>query len=147
MDINFLLIIIQFFSVIITLISVIILYKTIQNNKILNQNNLFNELVGQERELRVKLNEYRKEIYKLRRKNTIGITLDYDTLLFNYYEYVAICVHQQLINEKIIIKYFKQLLISVKEKFDNSILFKKNYAKKEDYPGIQWLFNRWEIEY
>lgn len=146
MDINFLLIIIQFLTVIITLISAIILYKTIQNNKILNQNNLFNELVRQERELRVKLNEYRKEIHR-KKEIIIGITLDYDTLLFNYYEYLAICIHQKLINENVSKRYFKQLLISVKEKFDDSILFKRGYAKKEDYIGLIWLFNKWQVEY
>lgn len=143
------LIIIQFVTVMITLTSVIILYKTIQNSKNLNQNNLFNELVKQERELRIKLSEYRIEIDKRLDKNKKfeEITLNYDTLLFNYYEYLAICVYRKLINEKETKLYFKNLLKDVRQMFEDSILFEEGYAKKEDYHGLRWLFNQWKIEY
>lgn len=150
MDINnVLLIIIQFTTAIITLISVIILYKTIQSNKSLNQNNLFNELVKQERELRIKLGEYRIEIDKRldEDREFEEITLNYDTLLFNYYEYLAICVFKRLINEREIKLYFKNLLNNVRQMFEDSILFKEEYAKKEEYPGLLWLFKKWKIEY
>lgn len=136
--------------VLITLISVIILYNTIKSNKKLNENNFFNELVKQERELRVKLSEYRENIHKKigtskKDKSWTEITFDYDTLLFNYYEYVALCISQGLVNENLTKKYFKQLLISVKDTFDASILFEEHLAEKEDYPGINWLFKRWSI--
>lgn len=73
------------------------------------------------------------------------ITLDYDTLLFNYYEYLAVCVNNSLSVENVMKKYFKQLLIFVNERFGNSILFEEQFAKREEYPGIQWLFKRWKI--
>lgn len=68
MDINIILVIVQLITVIATLISAFLLYQTIKSNNILNQNNIFNEVVKQERKLRIKLEEYRKEIAK-RRKN------------------------------------------------------------------------------
>jgi len=147
MDTNIAIVIIQFITVLITIVSVTILYKTIINSKKLNQNIIFNEAVKQERELRIKLSEYREEIHRRiqNKKDFLEITLDHDTLLFNYYEYLAVCIYQKLVNEKIVRRYFKQPLISVKEKFDNSLLFKKKYAKKEEYPGIQWLFKKWKI--
>ncbi len=149
MDTNRLLIIIQLLSTIITLVTALILWITIQHNKLLNQNNIFNELVKQERELRIKLNEYRIEIDKRLDKNKEfkEITLNYDTLLFNYYEYLAICVFKKLINEKEAKLYFKNLLIYIRQMFEDSILFKEDYAKKEEYQGLRWLFNEWKIEY
>ena len=77
--------------------------------------------------------------------NYIEITLDYDTLLFNYYEYLAICLYQCLINENETKRYFNELLKAVKEKFDASILFKEGFAKREQYPGLQWLFKKWKV--
>lgn len=147
MDINFP-IIIQVITITITLITTIILYKTIKSNENINQRILFNHIVSQERELRVKLSEYREEIHKRlkkskKRDNFIEITFDYDTLLFNYYEYLAICLHQKLIDEKEAKLYFKDLLIYVKDKFEDSILFKEEYAEKDQYKGLQWLFKRW----
>jgi len=61
MDINaFILtigIIVQSIIALIALITVAIIYK-------LNQRIIFNEVVKQERELRIQLNKYRKEIHK-----------------------------------------------------------------------------------
>ena len=147
MDINILTILIQFVSVVITLISVIVLYKTIKNAKNLNQNNLFNEVVKQERELRIKLQEYKIEIWGRMEKSKefTEITLAYDTILFNYYEYLAICLFKRLINENEAKLYFKELLPDVKDLFESSILFEEGYAKKEQYKGIQWLFKKWNI--
>ncbi len=150
MDINSLIALIQFLTVIITFFSVILIYKTIESNKNLNQKILFNEIIKQEREVRIKLSEYREEIHKRLKKsrnieNFVELTLDYDTLLFNYYEYLAVCINQSLIKEKETKIYFKDLLIEVKDKFEDSILFKEDYAKKEEYKGLQWLFKRWEI--
>lgn len=138
MDTNFLIVIIQLFSVIITFGTVIVLYKTIQNDKTLNQDNLFNELVRQKRELRIKLGEYRIELDKRldEDKEFKEIKLNYDTLLFNYYEYLAICIFKKLINEEEVKLYFKNLLISMRQMFEDSILFEEGYAKKEEYPGI-----------
>ena len=90
MDINLILTIIQLLSVIMALISVIILARTIQNNKYINQNNLFNEVVKQERELRIKLNEYREEIH-IRENNSEEnkeVKLDYHTLLYGVYTFL-----------------------------------------------------------
>lgn len=64
MDINTSLIIIQSVATLIAFISATILYLTIKNNHTLNKINLFNELVKQERELRIKLSEYREEIHR-----------------------------------------------------------------------------------
>ena len=74
--------------------------------------------------------------------------LDYDTLLFNYYEYLAVCIHQNLLNEKNVRLYFKNLLVSVKEHFyEGSFLFKEGYVARKDYSGLRWLFKKWDIEY
>ncbi|MAH07935.1 hypothetical protein CMI38_06835 [Candidatus Pacearchaeota archaeon] len=113
----------------------------------INQRIIFNEVVKQERELRIKLNEYREEISK---RKSLGldfndIALDYDTLLFNYYEYLAISVYKRLINEYIAELYFKTSLIYVKEQFESSILFDQNFANRDEYPATIWLFNNWRI--
>ena len=144
MDINVLIILMQLITAIITLASVILIYLTIKNNINLNQNNLFNELVKQERELRIKLSEYKREINKRIDKNEdfTEITLDYDTLVLNYYEYLSICLYQNLISEKYSKLYFGDLLFYVKDIFESSELFKKDYAKKNQYKGIQWLFKK-----
>jgi len=62
MDINIILVIIQSIMVITTIIYVILISKTITSNKRLNQQNIFNEIVRQERELKIKLWEYREII-------------------------------------------------------------------------------------
>jgi len=49
---------------------------------------------------------------------------------------------QNLIETKL---FFKTPLVSVRELFEKSLLFKKNYAKKEQYKVVQWLFKRWNI--
>lgn len=128
----------------ITLISVIFIYKTIKSNETLNQRILFSNITKEERESRIKLNEYRDKINS-EEKGFEEIVFDYDTLLFNYYEYVAICISKKLIKESDAKLYFKTLLKSVKERFDSSLMFKENYAKQEEYPGIQWLFKKWKV--
>ena len=137
----------QFFTILITVAYVFLLAKTIKNNNNLNQRLIFSELVKQERELRIKLNEYRGEIHKRLNKSRefIELTLDYDTLLFNYYEYLAICLYQKLINEKETKLYFKDLLRKVKDKFESSILFEDGYANRDQYKVLLWLFKRWRI--
>jgi len=138
---------IQLLATLITLISVILIYKTMKTHQKLNQRTLFNEVVKQERELRIKLLEYRNKINKIgiKKKEKEETKLDYDTLLFNYYEFLAICLHRRLINEIEAKLFFKESLISVKELFESSLLFKEEYAKKEQYKGLQWLFKKWNI--
>lgn len=146
MDIDFLLdIFVRLLTAGIGLTSVIIPFKTISNNVSLNKQNILNGLVKQETEIRIKLNEYRREIHnvKLAGEDWKEIPLDYDTLLFNYYEYVFICVYKELIVEEDAKRYFGNLFIYVREQFNYSILFKEEYAEKEQYPGLQWLFKRW----
>ena len=75
------------------------------------------------------------------------ITLDYDTLLFNYYEYLAICIYKNLIDEKESKLYFRELLKDVLDRFQHSILFKENYAEKNQYGALQWLFKKGRISY
>jgi len=148
MDISsVIIIIVQSITAIIMLISVILIYKTIKTNKDINQKILFNEIVKQERELRIKLNEYREEIQvrKANFKDFSEIGLNYDTLLFNYYEYLALCIRQRFINENEARLYFEESLKGMKEIFELSLLFKEGYAKKEQYPGILWLFKKWQI--
>ena len=134
--------------VILTLISVILIYKTMKVNQNLNRKVIFNEVVKQERELRVKLTEYRKEIHNRikkgdKKEDLMEVSLDYDTLLFNYYEYLAVCIYKGLVNEDEIKLYFKDLLKEVKEKFDHSILFEEGYSEREQYRGLIWLFKKW----
>jgi len=133
-------IIIQSIIAIIALITVMIIYK-------LNQRIIFNEVVKQERELRIKLSEYRKEIHKKQNQSQEfkELVLDHNTLLFNYYEYLAICLYKNLINKNETKLYFKQRLIYVKDEFDSSLMFKENYAKKEEYKVLNWLFKNWKL--
>tara|TARA_Y100000310_G_scaffold298381_1_gene332280 strand:+ start:4754 stop:5212 length:459 start_codon:yes stop_codon:yes gene_type:complete len=152
MDIEQLIItIIQIFNSILILISVSLIYKTIKSNEKSNKRIIFNELVKQERELRIKLNEYRKEIHKKRAesKDFIEIAQEYDTLLFNYYEYLAISIYEKSVTEKETKLFFRGLMKDVKELFEKSSLFDEksysDYSKKEDYKALQWLFRRWNI--
>jgi len=136
---------IQLAIAVIMFFSVLLIYMTIKSNKTLNRNLLFNELVKQEIGLRIKLQEYREEIH-LRKKNSENpenIMLDYDTLLFGYYEYLAICLYKKLVDERDIKLYFKIPLKEVNFLFERSLLFSEDYAKREDYPVTQWLFKRW----
>lgn len=150
MDTNLFIVIIQAISIIIALFTALVLYWTIRSNNILNQNNLFNELVRQERELRVKLDEYKTQFRSFDEEDEEfdNLAIEYDTLLFNYYEYLGVCINQRLVNEKKVKYYFKNLLISVKEHFyEISILFNEGYALRKDYPALRWLFKKWDIEY
>jgi hypothetical protein len=136
--------IIQILVLTITLISVILIYKTIKSNERLNQRILFGNITKEERELRIKLNEYRDKIIA-DESDFNELVFDYDTLLFNYYEYVSICIFQKFINELDAKLYFKILLISVKEKFDSSMLFEKDLVRKEEYRMLNWLFQKWKV--
>lgn len=142
MDIDF-----YWINTFIALITVIVLTVTIQNNKKLNEINVFNEIIKQERELRVKLNEYRKDIDNCNKpEQEINIKLDHDTLLFNFYEYLAICIKKKLIKETNAKIYFKILIKNLKKHFKNSQLFKTEVVTKRQYPGILWLFKYWKIQ-
>ena len=151
MDINItiqlIIVIIQSVIAIITLISVILIYKTIKSNEILNQRVIFNEVVKQERELRIKLFEYREIIHnkKIKKDERKTVELDHNTLLFNYYEYLAICLHEKIIHEKETKLYFGERLKNVREIFDLSVLFKEEYAEKKQYKALQWLFKKWMV--
>jgi len=146
--IQLILVIIQLITTLITLISVILIYKTIKSNELLNQRIIFNEVVKQERELRIKLSEYREKINskKTRRNEKENFILDHNTLLFNYYEYLSICLYQKIINEKETRLYFEERLKSVKDLFNSSILFKEGYANQNQYQALQWLFKKWDIK-
>ncbi len=133
----------QFFTLIFTFLSLILLYLTIENTKQINRTNLFGDLVRQERELRVKLFEFKERI-RNKQGSTKEVSLSYDTLLFNFYEFLAISLYKKLVNEKETKLYFKTMFKDVVDLFDSSILFKENYAKKEDYKGIIWLKNKWK---
>ena len=71
--------------------------------------------------------------------------MDYDTLLFNYYEYFALCLNRKLIDENMAKQYFKILVCQMADLFENSLMFKEDYANKKEYPGIIWLFKKWKI--
>jgi len=147
MDINILIVLIQSIMLIITTVYVVLVYRTLRSNERLNQKRLFNEIVKQERELRINLLKYRDIINdeNLKEKRRRESKLDYDTLLFNYYEFLAICLRRNFVNEKDAMLFFEESLKSVKEMFEVSLLFKGGYAKKEDYKGVHWLFKRWRI--
>jgi len=149
MDTSQYLVVIQLLTAIITLISVFLIYLTIKNNTGINQNNLFNEVIKQERDLRIRLNEYRLEIDRLidAKKDIDEIALMYDTLLFNYYEYLAVCVNHKMVREEMTRKYFKPSIIFVSEAMSDSTLFKKGFSKINEYPYLMWLFNKWDISH
>ncbi|MBU2639927.1 MAG: hypothetical protein KKG75_04455 [Nanoarchaeota archaeon] len=140
---------ISILTTLIALFSAVLLYKTIKSNQDLNKKILFSNITKEERELRLKLEKYRERIdnKKLTKHEREIAALNYDTMLFNYYEYLAISLYKGLVNESETKLYFKELLISVKDYFDSSILFEENYAQKKEYKALQWLFKRWKIEY
>ena len=134
---------VQLIITLIMLFSVILIYRTIKSNEKSNQNLLFNEIVKQERELRIKLQEYADEIKKSKGEKKENLVFAYETLLFNYYEYLAICVYKNLIDVNATRLYFRDLLISVRQVFKKSLMFEKEYVQKEEYKGLQWLFKNW----
>jgi len=147
MDISTIILIIQVITLIVTSIYVILVYKTIKSNQDINRKRIFNEIVKQERDLRIKLLEYNETIgdeekSKTKRKEA---KLNYDTLLFNYYEYLSVCLFKEMVNEDEIKLFFEEYVKSVKELFESSLLFKEKYATKEQYRGIQWLFGKWDL--
>ena len=146
MDISLTLLLVQ---IIATILYIILIYITIKSNQRLNKQNIFTEIVKQERQLKIKLLEYR-DIINNKKLNVVkreGTKLDYDTLLFNYYEFLAICLYNKFINEREAKLFFKSPLISVKEMFDNSLLFTADYADESQYPFIRWLFKKWDIDF
>jgi|TARA_B100001971_G_C18026302_1_gene450177 hypothetical protein len=114
--------VIQSIIAIIALITAIIIYR-------LNQRIIFNEIVKQEKELRIILFDYKQKIEdkKLPKKEREFLALNHDTVLFNYYEYLAISVYKKLVNESETILYFKGLLKDIKELFGSSILSSEGY--------------------
>lgn len=139
--------IIQSITALAILISVVLIYKTMRSNEKLNRGILFSEVSKEERELKIKLQEYtvRLDDGNITDKEKDTIIFAYETLLFNYYEYLAICLYKHLIDEDASRLYFKDLLVSVKKVFKSSQLFKKELVKVEEYPGIQWLFKHWRV--
>jgi hypothetical protein len=65
--------------------------------------------------------------------------------LFNFYEYLAICINKNFVKEIEIRLFFNSFLKEVKILFEDSFMFKENYATKEQYKGIQWLFKKWNL--
>ena len=126
MDISYVVLIIQSVLVVVTVVNVFLVYITIKSNESTNKNNLFDRVVAQERNLRIQLNKYRDiihdDIFSERKIN--NARGDYDTLLFNYYEYFALCILKEFINEDYAKIFFRSHLSSVWDLFDGSILFK-----------------------
>ena len=113
----------------------------------MNQRILFSNVTREERELKIKLQKYGEEIEspKISEDRREMLTFAYDTLLFNYYEFVAICIYKKMINENDGRLYFRDLVVSVKKVFDSSDLFSKEISNKKEYCGILWLFKRGDI--
>ena len=65
----------------------------------------------------------------------------------HYYEFLGICLFKELISEAETKLFFIEPLKSVKEIFDDSVLFKEGYAEKSQYKALLWLFKRWNIDY
>ncbi len=135
----------RFLAMVISLISAILIFLTINSNKKLNQRILFNEIVKQERELRIKLDKYRQEIdfEQLDNENDKLKALNYETLLFNYYEYLSICIFKKIIKEKEGKLFFKGLLKETQKVFNTSFMFEQGYSNKKQYPFLKWLFKKW----
>lgn len=58
----------------------------------------------------MKLREYREKLEnrKLTKKEQEIVQLNYENSLFNYYEYLAICIYKELIHESESKLYFKR---------------------------------------
>jgi hypothetical protein len=50
-----------------------------------------------------------------------------------------------ILGNKGIISLINNILKGIKIVFESSLLFEKELAKKEEYPGIQWLFKHWKL--
>ena len=148
MDIDIILLTVSIVSLIVTIVYVSLIYFTLRTNKEINKKILFNAIVNQERMNGANINEYRDVIHSenssdAQKENAKG---DYDTFLFNFYEYLALCVSQKFVDEKVAMVFFREYLKSVKELFDKSVLFKGGYAEAEQYKGLLWLFKRWNVQ-
>lgn len=140
MDMILISLVIQSIIAIIALITAIIIYK-------LNQRIIFNEIIKQERGLRIKLFDYKQKIEDKNRTKSERevLALNHDTLLFDYYEYLSICLFRKLINQRDTELYFKERFGFVKDLFESSILFERGFAEKEQYKALQWLFKKWKV--
>jgi len=74
---------IQLLTALITTITALLIYKTIKSNERLNQRILFGNITKEERELKIKLQEYNEKIDNKRiiKKEKQSLIYSYETLL------------------------------------------------------------------
>ena len=140
--------IINIFTGILFLISVIFLWLTLKEHRLKNKTETFTSAVSKEYSLRVKLNKYDEKIRKSKNsKEKIFLWNDRDALLFNFFEHISILILSKSVEEKPFKAYFKRILIDVSEIFyDKEGLLKRGYISQSDYPHLIKLFQRWNIQ-
>lgn len=135
-------------SLIVFISSVVIAYFILKNNRLFHKQKMLNDLVSNERDLRIRLNEYQDKIELS--KNSVEKTRlwnDHDNLVFNFYEYLAIMVFGNYLIEKDSRIYFRRLLVDVYRAFvDDKGFFVSADVSRRDYGNLMRLFKRWRID-
>jgi len=137
--------IIQIVIALISLTSVILILFIFKRNRELEQQKLFHDLVDQERDLRLILWEINSARFKdLSDEEIIQMDFEYDSLLFNFYEYLALVIYSKIIPEKYVLAYFERFLFDVYLNFKESILFEEGtkIQPEKGYKHLIWLFRR-----
>ncbi len=141
--------IVEIITAIIFFISIIFILLTFRSNRKFHRQRLLNNIVSEERKLKIKLNEYQEKIEKTKSKKAKDtLWNDSDTLLFGFYEYFAMLIIKNIINEKDIRSYFKIPLVYVFDSFYNKegIFDRSLDADRKDYFYLRHLFLKWKIK-
>lgn len=135
---------IQIIIALISLTSVILIYLIFKKTRELEQQKLFSNLVNQEKNLRISLWDLDSTRFQnLSDEEIVNMDFQYDTLLFNFYEYLAIIIYKKIILEKDLLPYFERFLFDVYLNFKESILFEGGERKpEEEYKYLIWLFKK-----
>lgn len=146
---NFLSFAISVFSFVVFSISVIIVYLTFRDNRRFHVQKMLNEIVSEERKLKIKLNEYQEKLRKIKSSSFEKENLwnEHDTLLFNFYEYVSLLVLSGFLPFKETNKYFRRIFVDVYASFvSNKTFFGRDGIERDDYPNLLRLFKAWKID-
>lgn len=142
-------IMIEIFTALIFLVSVILIFITLRDNRNFHKQRLVGNLVSEEWKLKIKLNEYIEKIDRTRLKRKQDeIWNDYHNLLFSYYEYLAMIIIKKMVREKDVKSYFKPLLIDVYKAFyhESEIFDEEVGPFRKDYFYLMVLFKRWKMK-
>ncbi|MDA3836249.1 MAG: hypothetical protein PF542_01365 [Nanoarchaeota archaeon] len=140
--------VISVFSFIIFSISVLIVYMTFRNNERFHRQKMLNEIVSEERRLKIKLNEYQEKIRKASSpKEVTNFWNEHDTLLFNFYEYVSLLILNDSLPLIVTRDYFRRIFVDVYASFSSKeTFFGQDDIERKDYSNLIKLFMLWDIK-